>query len=70
MRIVPTKIAEIIQQDASLTYRFLRIIGKRAKEDEIAAAATTFRALVLEKQVRLLTVLSALQVGFGSNGST
>lgn len=41
-----------------------------AKEDEIAAAATTFRALVLEKQVRLLTVLSALQVGFGSNGST
>ena len=37
-----------------------------AKEDELAVAGATHRALVFEKPMRLLTILNALQVGFGS----
>jgi CheY-like chemotaxis protein len=37
-----------------------------AKEDELTLAGATYRALVLEKPMRLLTILNALQVGFGS----
>ena len=54
-----TKIAEIIQQDASLTYRFLRIIGKRTKEDEIASIkrAMTFMGLKeLERWIHVLLI--------------
>ena len=54
-----TKIAEIIQQDASLTYRFLRIIGKRAIEDEIASIkrAMTFMGLKeLERWIHVLLI--------------
>lgn len=37
-----------------------------AKEDELAVAGATYKALVFEKPMRLLTILNALQVGFGS----
>ena len=52
-------IADIIQQDASLTYRFLRIIGKRTKEDEIASIkrAMTFMGLKeLERWIHVLLI--------------
>jgi CheY-like chemotaxis protein len=36
-----------------------------ANEDELGAAASTYRALVLEKPTRMLSILNALQLGFG-----
>lgn len=40
-----------------------------AKEDELGSAATTFRALVLEKPVRMLSILNALQLGLDASAA-
>lgn len=43
-----------------------QITSGAAREDELALAGSTYKAFVFEKPTWLLTILNALQVGFGS----
>lgn len=58
-----SKIAEVIQQDASLTYRFLRIVGSRAKDDLITSIKRAMTFMGLKEIERWIHVLLIQDLG-------